>query len=202
MAKSQRHCGWILVAGGAVALLGGCDSGSNETPAPPDPNAEVALVAQRPRIEYTYPPALREKHPDIAPFVDEVLETVIRGDYPHYRELVARQRSPESQERFDLIRDSVRRIAVTAIDEVKLPEAPPPVYRVLTGFELDPQSKAAQQIETRAVAILVFREAGDWRMVFAPPAYQPRQAPTTAPTTQPTDEPNLPDYPWDEGVDY
>lgn len=195
----------------AMTLLLACAPlGCERPPTPADANApgaavvaaSDAAVASPPRAEYEFPARLRDAYPQIAPLLNEMLEAVVRGDYATYRAFVARARTPESPERFELIRQALRRVRVAEIDEVDAPDLPAPTYRVLTEFELEPTSKLALQVEPRSLAILVFREADEWRMLLAPPAFQPRRGPTTQPTTAPQSEPNLPDYPWDEDVDY
>ncbi len=127
---------------------------------------------------------------------------MLLGEYADYRGLISRARTPETEQRFRVIQEALRSVEVSAVEELTLPNIPPPAYRVLTKFEFDPESMAAHKLESRELAILVFREGDEWRLTIAPPTLQPKHAEVT--TTQSTPQTTLPtpDYPWDEDEDY
>ena len=194
---------WALVA--LVAILG-CERQSSELPPPPTTqpaSAPTTGPAPMPRATYRFAPQVAAQcPPDLTRFIREAMQTMLLGEYADYRGLISRARTPETEERFSVIQEALRSVEVTAIEEVELPNAPPPTYRILTAFEFDPESMAAHKLESRELAILVFKEGDQWRLMIAPPALQPTraEATTTQSTTQATQP--TPDYPWDDDEDY
>jgi hypothetical protein len=184
----------IIAAVAALAFVLGCERKPARAPA--------TQPAPPPRATYALPPELEQKYPEPARFVRQALETVVTGDYPAYRRLLAAARTPESEERFALIQRALRAIDVVSLEPLTNPNVPQPAYRAVAAFEFDPASRAATKLESRRLAILIFQENGAWRLDFAVGALRAEAAGTTsAPTTTQAD--NLPDYSsWRDNADY
>lgn len=193
----------------AIAALGlapACD-GKKSAPKGAKPPAETVTaldVRARPLPEYAFAEGLRGQYPEVSSFLVQFLETCLADDYNGYRAMVSRRFEPESRERFEAIYHAIQSVRVEKIEQVqsdRLSALPPPVYRVVSDIKLDPQRAVAMRGPNRKIAILVFREQGDWRMVTAPPQFQPKAAPASQPAepaSQPTSQPS---YPWDETGD-
>lgn len=190
-----------VLCGVLVLMPTGCGGKSKDEKESTATTTQDSAVTM-PRAVPTFDPALAAQYPDIAEFIHKALDTLLIGDYEEYRLLVARVRNPQTEERFRLAQESVRSITVVSIDEVKAPDVPPPVYRVVAAFTFDPDSKPAHRLDNRQIAILVLKEDGEWRLMIAPRELQPHEDDehTTAPTSQ--SAPDTPDYPWDEDGDY
>ena len=192
---------WALLLIAAASLA--CWQTACDRPADDEPPAPTAAADDRPAplTKYSFPEEVAAQGPeDLARFVRQAIQTMLIGEYNDYRALMSRSRTPESEDRFRVIQESLRTVAVISIEEVTLPDIPPPAYRVLTGFAFDPESQAALRLESRELAILVFKESGQWRLLIAPPALQPHDEPVTSrPTTTPT-TPAV-EYPWDDPND-
>lgn len=178
------------------AFLLGCDRDAG--------SSEQALQKERQLIPppttapvYTFAPGLLEQNREISAFVRQFLEICMAGDYSGYRQLVSRTREPESRERFQAIYYAIRNVYVEAIDEVAIPLLDPPVYRVIANVELDPNARVSLRGSKRSIALLVFREDGEWKLLPAPASLQPFEE-EAEPESQPAPGP---EYPWDQEGD-
>lgn len=200
----------------AGAALSGCGK-SKDTK-----NASQSQPATAPamRAQYSFAdPATMTQHPAAAAFVTSFLETCMTGDYLAYRNLVSRYEQPESRERFEAIYKNLRSIVVESID-VLPPEkrglwhratstapATGDVYLVVSTVNFDPNANIALRHRNRQVAILAFREGGEWRMCPAPASLQPdSRARDGDPATQASASTQAsrpaPEFPWDQDGDY
>lgn len=188
--------GLALLAGGVIACDRGKDaSGSKKTAASRD-----QVEPNTPKPEYTFAAGLEEQYPDAISFLRRFLETCLAGDYAGYRRLVARTGDPESRGRFEKILNSLQSLAVESIEEIQIPQVPPPSYVVISKVEFLPERKVAlRHRNNNRLAILILQEEGELRMTLAPPVLQPEpdeESATTAPTA------TAPSYPWQQGGDY
>lgn len=190
----------VCAAVAACVLVPGCDRGdrsrSRNGGTTPTSSARSA-----PLPEYHFGFDLNAADPEVVGFIRQFLETALAGDYPAYRRLVSRYETPESEKRFDVIFGALRSLVVEApeiMDFTRHDGAP--VYRVVSRVEFDPASNVSLRHRNRAVAILVFKEDGEYRMMPAPPDLQPdRDAETNE--AEATDPETQPSYPWDESGD-
>ena len=188
----------ILLACG----LSACDRGSRP-PAPPpttQPKDLVALPAEKP--DYSFAAGLADEHPEVIGFMRHFLETCLTGDYAGYRRLVARRTDPESRARFERVLHALRHLKIESIEVIAVRELPPPVYLVIAeaDYVLDESAALRRRAGPRRVAMLIFKEEGEWRTAFAPAELQPvgeDLEPASAPATT-----SAPSYPWDEDEDY
>ncbi len=196
---AMRAWRWAVAGMAVLALLGGCRRKAEQ---PPPSATQPAAQAHLPSLDF--PEALRTAHPEVAAFLDEFLATCLVGDYLGYRRLVSRMYEPESRERFEAIFHAIESVRVESIDQIDYPRVPPPVYRVVSVVELSKERQVKLRRTHREVAILVFRERGQWRMAPAPASLQPREKPTaSAPATASTPATTTaPSYPWDQDGDY
>lgn len=153
--------------------------------------------------------ALVTRHPDVAAFVRNFLETCLTGDYAAYRKLVSRNEEPQSREKFDRVYSGLSNIDVELIEvlpEEKVKALPMPagisptgpVYRVVSLVQFDPDANISLRYRSRKLAILAFEEDGHWRMRTAPSKMQPRDERAT--DSQPADSQPaelVPDFPWE-----
>jgi hypothetical protein len=86
-------------------------------------------------------------------------------------------------------------VALDSIEEVNVPDIPPPVYLVISSVTFDSEHKVALRRPNRKLAILVFQEEGEWRMGPAPPRFQPGEEmePQISASAPAGPEPH---YPW------
>lgn len=192
--------GLLVALCGAVLAMPACDR-----PAPGDRSKAreketVAPPATPP--QYTFAAGVRDAQPEVAAFVRTFLETCLAGDYTGYRKLVSRAREPESKERFQTVYYAIRTVIVESIEPIELRDVPRPTYLVISALDFDPDRKVALRGGKSRIAMLVFREEGDWRMVPAPSELQPQETAATATSSAPADTQPAAAYPWDEDGDY
>lgn len=168
----------------------------------PGPSIEIKVPQPDVLPEYSIPDALEAAHPEVAKFIERFLQTCLVGDYSGYRLLVSRLREPITPARFEAMYNAVTRVEVRAIEPMEVRDIPSPTYRVVVYAEVDPAKAAGREI-TQSIALLVFPEAGEWRLIPAPRAMQPGQDEEASATTQPS-EPitTRPAFPWDEDGDF
>lgn len=216
--KCCRSAWWPLL--GAATLFGvlaliptGCD----RTPEEPSGSGLAGIAIEgssssdgsadaRPAPRTSFSADVSQLDPELLRFVIDAADTLLNNDYSQYRSMVSRRQRPEPRERFDAISRALRSIEVTAVEPLELPQLGPEVYRVLAAFEVDSESIVAGRIADRSIAMLVFREKGDWRLTLAPGFLQPEEAEASdAAASRDTaeSEPAQPEveYPWDVGVD-
>jgi hypothetical protein len=148
--------------------------------------------------DYTFADGLREQYPAPAAFVQQFLETCLAGDYAGYRLLSSRRREPESRERFTAIYHGIRSLHVDLIEPRNVPELSDQVYVIVCRVEFPPDSKVKLRRKTDRVAILAFREEGEWRMLPAPAELQPRADAASSQSSSGPSSASMPSYPWDE----
>lgn len=197
-----RSAAWsaVGVAASLVALLvNGCErTPADSTAGVPAQGASHSPAAPLP--EHRFADGLASQYPEVVAFLRHFMQTCLNGDYVGYRSLVSRDETPVSRDRFDAIYQAVRTVLVESIRplDVRTPEDET-VYLVVSRVEVDPQSRVAVRHREPELAILVFKEAGAWRMRPAPrELLKPGDgaAAESAPTTT-----SAPTYPWDETGD-
>jgi hypothetical protein len=195
---------FLAVSGAAVLLCTACN---RDEPSSDDTRSEareaVKIQAAGPRPRYDLPIELRTAHPDTADFVDRFLTTCLAGNYSEYRRMVSRTRVPESRERFEAIYRGLESVAVESIEPIDpdaVPELPEPAYMVVSRLKIRGDSRLSQRKMREQVAMIVFVENGDWRMIPAPASMQPEDEPETAAAPPEPAEPEFqtPYFPWDQ----
>lgn len=190
-----------------IAAVAACTSCGREDappgPTKPEPTALTATPqpALKKRPTYTIPRELLNEHAEVGRFVIQFLETCYAGDYQGYRNLVGRAFNPESEERFRTIYEAIESIVLDSIEVVDVSDIPPPAYLVISSVTFDPEHTVSLRRPHRRLAILVFREEGEWRMGPAPPRFQPAedlepQDPARSAPAEPE-----PYYPWNADGD-
>ncbi len=189
----SRRAAVALLALSAGLLASGC-----ERPLPGRSATESKLVSPpEKKPAYVFAPGLRETYPQVTGFMQEFLETCLAGDYDKYRLMVSRSREPESRERFGKIYHALKSLAIDAIEVIHVPDLPPPVHLVVCRADFLEGRKPLLRRETNQVAILVFQEENEWRMMPAPGELQPRDDRARRTDDEDEPEPQLPDYPWE-----
>lgn len=199
-APAFAGAGCLLLLGGTIWT--GCDS--ERTRPTGNPADKYKTIVEPPDVPptFSFAAGLREEFPEAAGFVNEFLQTCLKGDYSGYRKLVSRRREPEGLDRFTAIYHAIRVVRVESIERVPVPEVSDAVYRVVTAAEFQPGSRVSLRARNRSVAILVFQENGQWRMAPAPAALQPDDDPETVAGPGSNTAPAAPDYPWDDDGDH
>ena len=132
--------------------------------------------------------------------MQQFLETCLAGDYAGYRKLVSRLCDPESRDRFQAVLQGIRTLRVESIELVERPQVADEVYRIISTIDFQPGTKVRLRHKGNALAILVLKEDGDWRMMPAPGSLQPTEEEAPATSSAPTA--SAPSYPLDEDGDY
>jgi hypothetical protein len=194
-----RQLLFVAALAGALALPA-CNRGPSSTsqparPARDDPD-RVAPPAVKP--EYHFAPELREQFPEITAFMQRFIETCAAGDYAGYRRLVSHYCDPESRDRFQAVLNGIQTLNVTSIERLDRPRLSDEVYLVTCKLDFLPGAKVHLRRRIDAVAILVLKEIGDWRMMPAPADLQPTAEEAETPLTTTS----APSYPWDEDGNY
>ncbi|MBK9118241.1 MAG: hypothetical protein IPM18_01370 [Phycisphaerales bacterium] len=191
-----------LVAAALPLLSLGCKRQEERPQGATGPNATTMAATAPAAPDYTLDAGLEERYPAVSRFLRQFVETSLAGDYMGYRRLVSRRADPESRSRFEQALGGLQRLTVEEIEPLQHPELPPGTHRVVVRVEFRPgEPIALRRGDENRLAILVFEEEGELRMVFAPAMLQPERQPSTDeaddefPTTQP-------DFPWDDGFDY
>ena len=188
-----------------LSILYACDSGTPASAGKTSEEHERQVIdSTGPRPEFSIPIELRTDAPEAADFVDRFLSLCLNGDYTGYRRLVSRTTTPESKQRFQAIYLGLKLVTVESIERItprKKSRLPAEVYRVVTNLEVRPSSRLEQRGIRRRIAILVFKEHDEWRMIPAPQRWQPVEEQPAAPQEPTEDEPEEADFPWDEDVD-
>lgn len=202
----QTSCavrGWLRALVTAALALGcavGCERSPSGSSEPPRQPREIIPPSERPPV-YTFAPGLEREYPDTVAFVRSFLDICLAGDYTAYRGLVARSRQPEPRERFEAIYRAMRTVHITDIEPVVLRDLPSPAFRVVTAVEFDPEARVALRGANRDVAILIFREGDDWRMLPAPAGLQPGNEPAETEDSDAVSAPAV-SYPWESDGDF
>ena len=170
-----------MIALGLVVGLSGC-RGKKKTPT--DANENAAAPIHMPR--YAFADGLRVQHPELCDFLQAFFETCLSGDYEGYRKFVSRRQQPEPRDRFERIYDAIE---------------------LLSGADLRARGHEKLPVfgeDRRAIAILVFPEEGEWRMVPAPSELQPQrrgQRATATSSAPAEDAAPVVEYPWEDYAD-
>ena len=206
----------LIILGGLVAGLFGCggdeDGAANAPPGGPgggDLNMADDRAGGPPsHASYDFAAGLEREHPLVVDLLERAFDTILAGDYAAYRRLMVRTRNPEPEERFRLLHEALTHVTVTEIalvDSKFIPNYDGPAYLVRTAFEFTEESRAAEAIDARTLAILVVQEAGNWRLVVAPQRFQAEEEAAGADEPEAgaaSEEPSAPEFPWDANVDY
>ncbi|MGE3182291.1 MAG: hypothetical protein AB7N71_11730 [Phycisphaerae bacterium] len=190
-----RFVGVALTAG--LLAFGGCKQGKGAKANATTANGGNAVVdAHKP--EYKFAESVRVEQPEMVRFLRGFLETCMSGDYEEYRRYVSRQEQPETRDKFRKIYDAINLLTVTEIHEIEHPRYPKPTYRVVSEAEFVEGKEPVFGEDRREIAILVFKEEGEWRIVPAPAKLQPqrhRDREENAPSSAPSE--TKVDYPWE-----
>ncbi|MEP0847351.1 MAG: hypothetical protein HRF50_11115 [Phycisphaerae bacterium] len=197
--RSADRVAAVFAVSFGMLLAGGCE----RTPADSAAGVPAPSEAHSPATplpEHRFAEGLASRYPEVVAFLRHFMQTCLNGDYVGYRSLVSRDETPVSRDRFDAIYQAVRTVLVETIRplDVRTPENET-VYLVVSRVEVDPQSRVAVRHREPELAILVFREAGAWRMRPAPrELLKPGDgsAAESAPATT-----SAPTYPWEETGD-
>jgi hypothetical protein len=132
-----------------------------------------------------FPLELRAEDESVNAFIVEVIETCASGDYEAFRLLWSARDDPFPRDQFHRAWQSVRRVKVVGLRQVKDADSGRLLYAARALVELDPTVRDPQ----RDVTILIVKEDDRWRLT-RPPASLPEKLfePTPAgrsPTTQP-----------------
>jgi hypothetical protein len=132
-----------------------------------------------------FPLELRAEDESVNAFIAEVIETCASGDYEAFRLLWSARDDPFPRDQFHRAWQSVRRVKVVGLRQVKDADSGRLLYATRALVELDPTVRDPQ----RDVTILIVKEDDRWRLT-KPPASLPENLfePTpaaTSPTTQP-----------------
>lgn len=172
----------------AGCLVGGCrcsrDVAVNEGPEiDKKPLIEADPDAPRPQIDF--PADVRQEDPTLNAFVDRVLQICYQGDYDAFRQLFGTAYEPTPEADFKQVWLGVQSIEVTRIYPGPQKE---PHYYVLAKVRL--RKADGKGREDRSVPVMVFKEAGQWR-VGPPPqgAIEQMRVLESQPATQPGSRP-------------
>lgn len=183
----------------AALLANGCERMPTDSAAGV-PAPGTAPLPAAPLPEHRFAEGLASQYPEVVAFLRHFMQTCLNGDYVGYRSLVSRDETPVSRDRFDAIYQAVRTVLVESIRplDVRTPEDET-VYLVVSRVEVDPQSRVAVRHREPELAILVFKEAGAWRMRPAPRELRKPGDGAVAESGPATT--SAPTYPWDETGD-
>ena len=188
-----------------LCTLCACGDGGPAPANKPSEDQERIVIANKgPRPEYTIPIELRTAEPEAAAFVDHFLSVCLGGNYTGYRRLVSRTHKAESKERFEAMYLGVKSLTVEIIEPInpgKRSRLPAETFRVVSKLEVRPDSRLEQRGVMPRIALLIFQEQGEWRMIPAPERWQPQEELPEAVDDSGDDGPEEPDFPWDEDVD-
>ncbi|MCA9242895.1 MAG: hypothetical protein KDA32_02980 [Phycisphaerales bacterium] len=174
-----------------------CDAKPAE-PSPTQTEMRVEPPALLPQAMFA--PGLERDYPEVSAFLREFLDSCLAGDYVAYRRMVGREASPESRERFRAIFHALDNVRVESI-ETPIHDQPE-THVVICHVAMKEGSQISlRRGAERRVAILVFREDGQWRLAPAPPKFQPRDAQEQAVEEQPDANDLAPDYAWTDDID-
>ncbi len=206
--SKNRNKRFLLLTMIALSLfmIYACDNGGPAQTNSPSEDQERIVISQKgPRPEYTIPIELRTAQPEAAAFVDHFLSVCLGGDYTGYRRLVSRTHKAESKERFEAMYLGVKSLTVEIIELIPPPgkrsRLPAETFRVVSKLEVRPDSRLEQRGVMPRIALLIFKEQGEWRMIPAPKRWQPKEESPGPVEDAGDDEPEEPDFPWDEDVD-
>lgn len=168
--QSQSRHRLVICLGGFLSLLpyvtGGCECSQEKQK---DEGALInrpdlaRQIPSAPRPSVIMLPECRQPDPDLNQFIEHTMGVCSRGDYDAYRQLFGTAYKPTAEVDFKRIWQGVKEIVVRRV--WPSPEKPPRYY-VLADVKLrKPDSKGRHE---RSVPIMVFQEAGQWRVGPAP----------------------------------
>ena len=187
----------LFTAALGACLMGGCQCGGRDVAANDGPEIEKpALITQYPEKTppaVDFPAHVRQEDVSLNKFVEQVLDICVRGDYDAYRQLFGSAYRPTRETQFKQVWEGVKDVRVLRIE--KGPEADPRYY-VLAEVHLREAKKGRVE---RSVPVMVFKEAGEWRVGPAPKkaiealrALESRPASGPAPASAPSSRPITP----------
>jgi len=143
---------------------------------------------EAPRPAVNFPAHLRQKDPTLNAFIEKVLEICYRGDYDAFRQLFGTAYQPTDEKQFRQVWYNVGNVDVILVQDGRQKE---PHYYVLAKVRLRTPRNGRQE---RSVPVMVFKEAGEWRVGPPPKAAieelraletQPASGPASAPAPRP-----------------
>jgi len=172
-----------LIAGGVGGCKCGKDKGGSTTggltnPAITEANPEV------PPLSIDFPQKWRSQDEAINTFIESALKTAAKGDYDGFRQLFAMVHSPPSRQEFQRVWEAVEAIRVAGL----YGDGPVPQKYYLHAL-VDRRQPDRKGRLTLNVIVMVFREAGQWRLgpasrevedVILRAATQPATGPATS----------------------
>lgn len=172
-----------MIAGG----LGGCKCGKDKgsptgggltSPPITDANPEASPLS------IDFPPKWRSQDAAVNAFIESALTVAARGDYDGFRQLFAMLQSPPSRQEFQRVWEAVEAIRVAGL----YGDGPAPEKYYLHAL-VDRRQPDRKGRSTLNVIVMVFREAGQWRLgpasreveeVILRAATQPATGPATS----------------------
>jgi hypothetical protein len=154
---------WVGLA--AAGITGGCKCGGGGSADTATINTPTILEtdpeARAPEV--VFPDRLRPEDRELNGFIDKAIQVCARGDYDEFRELFSVSYAPPGRSEFTNIWHAISRLEV---QHVITGPADSDQYYLLIGVERRVPDR--QDRTHREVAVMVFREGGEWR-IGAPP---------------------------------
>ncbi len=163
----------LLWAGALVAgSTGGCKcgkGGGSTTGGTLDIPPIAVSDPQAPRLVIDYPARCRSRDASLNAFIESTLKVAAQGDYDGFRQLFSMAYRPPSRQEFQRIWEAVE--AITVADVLGFVEvaggqpAPDKYFLHALVDRRQPDRKGRLRLD---VVVLVFKEAGQWRLGPAP----------------------------------
>ncbi len=155
-------CAAAIAAGG----MGGCkcrqDVGTGD-----EPRIETTPIAEEypdvPTPKIDFPARWHSEDTTLNAFIDHALKVCGEGDYDGFRQLFGTEYTPTGRSDFERAWHAFSDIKVTRL--FRGPQDPPAYYLHVVVRRREPDRKGRRQ---RDAVVMVFREAGDWRLGPAP----------------------------------
>ncbi|MFQ6047935.1 MAG: hypothetical protein ACE5K7_01040 [Phycisphaerae bacterium] len=167
---------WLVVGPGCEGQQDVAAGGSGQI------GADDYIRTEGPPPKFVFPEALRSREPELSRFISEFVQVCLRGDYAGYRLRVSRQCEPVGRDTFERAWHAVKQVRVRSIRRLDgAVKYPPPVYLVRADVELREPAKKP----LREVALLIFREQGQWTTAPAGRVLRRLRAQSQPTATQP-----------------
>lgn len=155
---------WLVAC--VVGGMGGCKCGKSEKKSTsPDLSHQVSGEAEagtRP-LSLDFPERWRAPDKEVNAFVESVLTIAAKGDYDGFRQLFAMTHTPPSRQEFQRAWEAIEGIRVAGLYGDR-PE-PEKYYLHAVVERRSPDGKGRLKVDR---VVMVFREAGRWRLGPAP----------------------------------
>ncbi len=161
-----------LLIGGALLFSGKTEASAEDGDPPADGERAEGLVdytgtENRPGLEF--PKRVRCDNDEVNEFIQEFYRTCFLNEYDRFRLMMSTRVDPFTPERFKRALTAVEQIEIVSIERLPdVEDVPPPVYLVRADVRFRPTARTEDKHKT--VAIVVFREVGNWVMAPAPAA--------------------------------